>query len=182
MSEQDDHAEHDERDEHDEHDEHDEPMPEGEEEPPPGWRAMAVVRWLLVVAMGVLATLSIAHYFGWTPHAHAESAKPTYYCPMHPGVQQDHPGDCPICGMTLVLKTDTAPSASASANASANASRNASASPSASASASLDPYYCPMHPGQTSKNPNAKCPVCDAPVVAWPEAMLSPAGPMMAQR
>ncbi|MGZ4137590.1 MAG: hypothetical protein ACXVPX_08475 [Actinomycetota bacterium] len=30
------------------------------------------------------------------------------------------------------------------------------------------------------REPNAKCPVCDAPVVAWPEAMLSPAGPMMA--
>src|SRR6516164_2096541 len=22
-------------------------------------------------------------------------------CPMHPEVQQDHPGSCPICGMTL---------------------------------------------------------------------------------
>jgi Cu+-exporting ATPase len=27
---------------------------------------------------------------------------------MHPEVQQDHPGDCPKCGMTLVLKTPTA--------------------------------------------------------------------------
>jgi Cu+-exporting ATPase len=27
---------------------------------------------------------------------------------MHPEVQQDHPGDCPKCGMTLVLKTATA--------------------------------------------------------------------------
>jgi len=32
------------------------------------------------------------------------------------------------------------------------------------------------------REPNAKCPVCDAPIVAWPEAMLSPAGPMMAKR
>lgn len=24
-----------------------------------------------------------------------------YYCPMHPEVVQDHPGDCPICGMRL---------------------------------------------------------------------------------
>ena len=24
-----------------------------------------------------------------------------YTCPMHPEVQQDHPGNCPICGMTL---------------------------------------------------------------------------------
>lgn len=25
----------------------------------------------------------------------------TYTCPMHPEVEQDHPGDCPICGMAL---------------------------------------------------------------------------------
>ena len=25
-----------------------------------------------------------------------------YQCPMHPSVVQDHPGDCPICGMKLV--------------------------------------------------------------------------------
>jgi Cu+-exporting ATPase len=25
----------------------------------------------------------------------------TYTCPMHPQIQQDHPGNCPICGMTL---------------------------------------------------------------------------------
>lgn len=24
-----------------------------------------------------------------------------YTCPMHPEIQQDHPGNCPICGMTL---------------------------------------------------------------------------------
>lgn len=27
--------------------------------------------------------------------------KQTYTCPMHPEVQQDHPGLCPICGMSL---------------------------------------------------------------------------------
>lgn len=28
-----------------------------------------------------------------------------YTCPMHPQVIQDHPGNCPICGMALSLKT-----------------------------------------------------------------------------
>jgi Cu(I)/Ag(I) efflux system membrane fusion protein len=28
-----------------------------------------------------------------------------YYCPMHPEVQQDHPGKCPKCMMDLILKT-----------------------------------------------------------------------------
>lgn len=27
-----------------------------------------------------------------------------YTCPMHPQVREDHPGSCPICGMTLVKK------------------------------------------------------------------------------
>lgn len=37
----------------------------------------------------------------------AESAsKITYYCPMHPTVTSDKPGECPICGMTLVPMTE----------------------------------------------------------------------------
>src|SRR5271156_2824879 len=36
------------------------------------------------------------------------SAKPQYTCPMHPEIRQDHPGNCPKCGMTLELKTATA--------------------------------------------------------------------------
>ena len=28
-----------------------------------------------------------------------------YTCPMHPEVQQNHPGECPKCGMTLERKT-----------------------------------------------------------------------------
>lgn len=29
-----------------------------------------------------------------------------YTCPMHPQVLEDHPGTCPICGMTLVKKSE----------------------------------------------------------------------------
>ncbi|MBX9625527.1 MAG: SPW repeat protein [Gemmataceae bacterium] len=35
------------------------------------------------------------------PAEHVEHAV-TYTCPMHPEVRQDHPGDCPKCGMALV--------------------------------------------------------------------------------
>lgn len=31
-----------------------------------------------------------------------------YHCPMHPGVVQDHPGECPICGMRLVTSNGIA--------------------------------------------------------------------------
>jgi Cu(I)/Ag(I) efflux system membrane fusion protein len=31
-----------------------------------------------------------------------------YRCPMHPAITSDHPGDCPICGMKLVLDASAA--------------------------------------------------------------------------
>ncbi len=34
-----------------------------------------------------------------------------YVCPMHPQIVSDKPGECPICGMKLVKKTASAPSA-----------------------------------------------------------------------
>jgi len=36
------------------------------------------------------------------------SVKAIYTCPMHHEVQQDHPGECPKCGMTLEPKTSIA--------------------------------------------------------------------------
>ena len=43
-----------------------------------------------------------------TKHEKKPQSKAIYTCPMHPEVQQDHPGNCPKCGMTLELKTMTA--------------------------------------------------------------------------
>ena len=81
---------------------------------PRGVRAMAVVRWALVVAMGVVATLSIAYAAGALHRGGAAGAAHArlYHCPMHPAIVQDHPGECPICGMTLVLDEPTHPSTS----------------------------------------------------------------------
>jgi len=50
----------------------------------------------------------------WASHAHDHGAatapagelakkRPLYQCPMHPSITSDHPRDCPICGMKLVL-------------------------------------------------------------------------------
>ncbi len=49
------------------------------------------------------------------PAAHAAKKKQLYTCGMHPQVIEDHPGDCPICGMKLVpLKQVPDPSGEAS--------------------------------------------------------------------
>jgi Cu+-exporting ATPase len=38
-------------------------------------------------------------------HEEKPQSKAIYTCPMHPEVQQNHPGDCPKCGMALEPKT-----------------------------------------------------------------------------
>ncbi len=67
----------------------------------------------------VLATAIIAFIFGMlagplvpleevknnTDSESLQEAKAEYYtCPMHPHIHQQHDGDCPICGMSLVSK------------------------------------------------------------------------------
>ena len=37
----------------------------------------------------------------------AQPAGSIYTCPMHPEIRQDHPGNCPKCGMTLELVAPT---------------------------------------------------------------------------
>ncbi len=39
------------------------------------------------------------------------SPAPLYQCPMHPTITSDHPADCPLCGMKLVLAAPAAVSA-----------------------------------------------------------------------
>ena len=42
--------------------------------------------------------------------AETPAAAPKYHCPMHPTYVSDRPGDCPICGMSLMpIKTVTQP-------------------------------------------------------------------------
>lgn len=41
-----------------------------------------------------------------SPTASMSPAAQKYTCPMHSEVVQDKPGDCPKCGMKLVLKEE----------------------------------------------------------------------------
>jgi Cu+-exporting ATPase len=60
--------------------------------------------------MSIETIPSIAAISGATKPVLA-SGKAIYTCPMHPEVRQDHPGNCPKCGMTLELQTMTADAA-----------------------------------------------------------------------
>jgi Cu(I)/Ag(I) efflux system membrane fusion protein len=75
--------------------------------PPRGVRTMSIIRWILVVVAGLVATGSILHFAGvHVGDTKSASSGQLYSCPMHPSVVQDHPGECPICSMTLVPKPE----------------------------------------------------------------------------
>ena len=102
-----------------------ESMPEGEEAPPRGVRTMAIVRWVILagVVLAALYTLSLAFLPARSSatatndeHAGHEHAG-KYYCPMHPQIVSDQPGQCPICSMTLVPMKQSAPKAAATHDA-----------------------------------------------------------------
>ncbi len=65
----------------------------------PGLRAMAIVRWAILVIVAVVAVGT-----WWTyaikPQPAAEGPA-RYYCPMHPQITSPVPGTCPICFMNL---------------------------------------------------------------------------------
>ena len=64
------------------------------------------------LALAIVASTILAGGGSWflarrgaDGHAHegaTAEAKEQWQCPMHPSIIQDHPGDCPICGMKLV--------------------------------------------------------------------------------
>lgn len=57
---------------------------------------------VLIAGLVLLAGAGAAYYLHSRHGGHeAEHAK-HYFCPMHPSITSDRPGDCPICGMDLV--------------------------------------------------------------------------------
>ena len=165
---------------------------EGDEAPPPGVRAMAAVRWLLLAAVALSALFSVYTYvsplLGSGPPAAAKKAA-RYICPMHPQVVSDRPGECPICHMDLVLAPEAAasPSASAAPSAAPTASARSAplvaprphgtATPHVAPAATADgAYTCPMHPDVRTTAPG-RCPFCGMDLVAVPAAKPASAPP-----
>jgi hypothetical protein len=79
-------------------------------------KVLAGVLVLLIVAAGIAAYVERGTVIGWYQKVAASvkgmkggksetGAKALYYCPMHPNFTSDRPGNCAICGMSLVKKT-----------------------------------------------------------------------------
>jgi Cu(I)/Ag(I) efflux system membrane fusion protein len=133
-----------------------EPMPEGEEGAPPLVRTMAVVRWIILGGMILFALIMILTYFGATPWANNGGGPVQYHCPMHPTYISNQPGECPICGMTLVPVDKEGKEIRSSGGAKSAGSQQISA---AHKTAKPGRYTCPMHPEVVSDKPG-KCPKC----------------------
>ncbi len=111
------------------------------------------VAWFLVLLIALGGTLGVAYIYrdllgetklGQLLHLHTESSsKETYYCPMHPQIQSDKPGTCPICNMNLEKKAPEKGTPLTKAK---------------------DLYYCPMHPQIQSDKPGT-CPICNMDLV-----------------
>ncbi len=87
------------------------------------------------------------------------AAKPIYTCPMHPEVEQGHPGACPKCGMALELKpgTENTGHAENAAKSKEVPCEACEFHPPAAGAKSV--YTCPMHPEVEQDQPG-ECPKC----------------------
>jgi Cu(I)/Ag(I) efflux system membrane fusion protein len=122
----------------------------------------------LALALAVAATAAIAGGGGYLlarrggdPHdqsAPAAAAKEQWQCPMHPSIVQDHPGDCPICGMKLVKV------------AAPGAAVEPAPARTAAAADAKEQWQCPMHPSIVQDHPG-DCPICGMKLVK-----MEPAG------
>ena len=100
---------------------------------------------------------------GDDPDGHGGAqTKQKYHCPMHPTYVADKPGDCPICGMKLVLIKEDKPSAKPVTPAADDKI----------AQVKIGQFYCPMAAEHMQDQPG-KCPKCGMTLLEKKEA---PAG------
>jgi len=131
-----------------------EPLPEGEEKAPPYTATMSIVRWVILGGMTLFAVVMLLNYFGLTPWSGGPAAVVQYHCPMHPTYISNQPGECPICGMTLVPMSGAG--ADSGKGTMADSAHDAGMPPH---EAQPGQYVCPMHPEIISDQPG-KCPKC----------------------
>ncbi len=78
-----------------------------------GKRARSRRFWIGGLLILALIGAGLGYWYRFHPARsggdHREAAQAVYYCPMHPEYTSDRPGECPICGMTLVKREEPQP-------------------------------------------------------------------------
>lgn len=85
-----------------------------------------------------------------------------FTCPMHPEIQQNGPGNCPICHMTLVPVAAT--DAVADKGEGASCCHSTEAQPTEPVTDAAAKYTCPMHQEVRQDGPG-NCPICHMTLV-----------------
>ncbi|MGB8929950.1 MAG: efflux RND transporter periplasmic adaptor subunit [Anaeromyxobacteraceae bacterium] len=124
--------------------------------PPSSRRTLGVGGVLVAIAVSAIVAGSGTWLItGRSGHDHGGSAeagaKEQWQCPMHPSIVQDHPGDCPICGMKLVKVAGSTSAAETKGAA-------------GSGEAQKEQWQCPMHPSIVQDHPG-DCPICGMKLV-----------------
>ena len=66
-------------------------------------KKIIIILTLIIIVVG-LSYVGYEYVYKSITGTETSSEGELYICPMHPQIQQDHPGVCPICNMELVLK------------------------------------------------------------------------------
>lgn len=134
-------------------------------------RAMAIVRWVIVVLSLAVAIGAWWSFRRTRGDGGVLESQARYTCPMHPGIVSPSPGQCPICGMDLVpAHRATEPHAPAGASF-PYVLEDAGAATIGDGGAAR--FACPMHPEVRSHDPGT-CPVCKMKLEPIPAAGSSP--------
>lgn len=95
----------------------------------------------IVLMIAILSVTAAGWWFfnEYRPHAGPAHAvhKDVYYCPMHPQITSDRPGNCPICSMRLVKK-ESSDEATPAVSSSSEQERHAAHLPGGYARVSMD--------------------------------------------
>jgi RND family efflux transporter MFP subunit len=130
--------------------------------------------------VALLVALAPAAAGGAVVAAQAACARPAaqdtkHHCPMHPTYVSDHPGDCPICGMSLVpIPKDEAAAAPAAHGGHAGHAVPAPAQGAGEPAPAPAGWVCPMAECEVHQDEPGRCPKCGMNLVPAPAGAPAP--------